>query len=136
MLIAESVSPPQVDPWAATSSPATGVSPYDGYETPDPAELGIDHVVALTEAWRSGAATWTCERRLAYADDLDEPAALVAVTAATNASKSDRDPSSWQPPNPDDWCRFARAWATVKLRWGLSADPAEVAALSSMARGC
>src|SRR6056297_1534309 len=32
------------------------LSTYDGYSTPDPTELEIDHVVALAEAWRSGAA--------------------------------------------------------------------------------
>lgn len=111
------------------------LSIYDGYSTSDARELDIDHVVALGEAWRSGAAGWDPARR-AFANDLDEPGALIAVTAATNRSKSDRDPVSWQPPNPAGWCEFATSWAATKVRWGLSADQAEVDALRNMLRAC
>ena len=75
-------------------------------------------------------------RRQAFANDLDDPGALIAVTAATNRSKSDRDPASWQPPNEEAWCEFAAAWVTTKARWGLTADNAEVAALRNMLTGC
>ncbi|MFN7150677.1 MAG: hypothetical protein ACK4V6_14530, partial [Microthrixaceae bacterium] len=48
--------------------PASGWrSVYDGMTTDDPSELDIDHVVALREAWRSGAATWDPPRRAAFA---------------------------------------------------------------------
>ena len=60
----------------------------------------------------------------------------MAVTAATNRSKGDRDPSGWQPPNRDAWCRFATAWVAVKTRWQLTADEAEAAALTNMLAGC
>ncbi len=112
------------------------LSIYDGYSTPDASELDVDHVVALGEAWRSGAAGWDPARRQAFANDLDEPRALVAVTAATNRSKSDRDPVSWQPPNQAAWCEFATSWAVTKVRWGLTADQAEVDALRNMLRTC
>jgi hypothetical protein len=112
------------------------LSIYDGYTTPDEGELEIDHVVALAEAWRSGAASWDPGRREAFANDLDDPGALVAVTAATNRSKSDRDPASWQPPDRSAWCWFAGAWATTKVRWELTADRAEVDALRNMLAGC
>ena len=108
------------------------LSPYDGYSTSDPGELDIDHVVALAEAWRSGADGWDDARRLAFANDLADPDPLVAVTAATNRSKSDKDPAAWQPPSLDDWCGFAAAWIDTKSRWGLSADEAEVRALRNM----
>lgn len=58
------------------------------------------------------------------------------VLAATNRSKSDRDPASWQPPNREVWCDFATDWATVKIRWRLTADEDEVRALRNMLRGC
>jgi hypothetical protein len=112
------------------------LSAYDGYSTDDPSELDIDHVVALAEAWRSGASAWDEDRRRAFANDLVEPGALIAVTAATNRSKSDRDPARWQPPRREFWCSYVGDWARVKLRWGLTADPAEVAALTNMANGC
>lgn len=136
VLIAESRTPAQVDPYGCGVVAGDWVSTYDGYTTPDPTELEIDHVVALAEAWRSGASLWDGATRLAYANDLDEPAALVAVTAATNQSKSDRDPASWQPPNPAAWCEFATSWVTVKLRWGLTADQPEVDALRNMLAAC
>lgn len=108
------------------------LSIFDGYSTDDASELDIDHVVALGEAWRSGADQWDGRRRLAFANDLDDPDPLIAVTASTNRSKSDRDPASWQPPNLDAWCPFAAAWIDTKVRWGLTADDAEVRALRNM----
>jgi hypothetical protein len=109
---------------------------YDGYTTDDPGELDIDHVVALGEAWRSGADAWDAARRRAYANDLDEPDALIAVTAATNRSKGDRDPARWQPPNRDGWCQWGTAWLKVKVKWHLSADQAEADALGNVLRAC
>jgi hypothetical protein len=112
------------------------VSIYDGYGTSHPEELEIDHVVALREAWQSGADEWDPARRRAFANDLDEPGALIAVTASTNAAKSDRDPAEWQPPAPTGWCEFARSWTAVKVKWQLTADPAEVRALGNMLAAC
>jgi hypothetical protein len=112
------------------------LSAYDGYTTDDPTELDIDHVVALDEAWRSGASAWTRQRRVAFANNLDDPVALTAVTAASNRSKGAKDPARWQPSNRDDWCGYVSAWVGVKLAWGLGADPAEERALTNMSRGC
>jgi hypothetical protein len=112
------------------------LSLYDGYTTDDPTELEVDHVVALAEAWDSGADTWDPARREAFANDLDHPGALRAVTAATNRSKSDRDPAEWQPSNRDGWCTYATDWTTTKIHWKLSADQAEANALTNMLRSC
>ena len=136
VLIAESLTPAQVDPYGCAVTAGDWLSSYDGYTTTDPTELEIDHVVALAEAWRSGASQWDSPRRLAFANDLDEPSALIAVTASTNRSKSDRDPASWQPPSTASWCGFATAWVTVKVRWALTADQAEVDALRNMLAPC
>lgn len=136
VLTAESRTSAQVDPYGCGVVAGDWLSSYDGYATADPTELEIDHVVALAEAWRSGASQWDGATRLAFANDLDEPSALTAVTAAANQSKSDRDPTSWQPPNPAAWCTFAAAWVTVKVRWNLSADQAEVEALRNILAPC
>lgn len=111
-------------------------SSYDGYVTDDPADLEIDHTVALAEAWRSGAATWSLARRQAFANDTGYAGTLVAVTAATNRAKSDSDPASWQPPNRAAWCVFGTNWVFVKYRWQLTADAAEARALRNLLRGC
>jgi Protein of unknown function (DUF1524) len=112
------------------------VSLYDGYATPDPDELEIDHVVALAEAWESGADDWSDERRERFANDTRRPDALIAVTAATNQSKSDRDPAEWMPPNRDAWCRYAEAWITQKSAWELTVDRAERRALRNVLATC
>src|SRR5689334_17544925 len=72
-------------------------STYDRTHVAHSSDLDVDHVVALAEAWRSGASTWDAARRRDFANDLDEPLALIAVSGSSNRSKSDRDPSSWRP---------------------------------------
>ncbi|MGH9042481.1 MAG: HNH endonuclease family protein [Acidimicrobiia bacterium] len=136
VLVAESTVPAETDPARCTVLSGRWVSTYDGVTTDDPAGLQIDHVVALAEAWDSGAAGWDTTRRRAFANDLGEPAALIAVTGAANSAKSDRDPAEWRPPRPEAACDFARAWVTVKLRWDLSADEAEAGALRDMLASC
>lgn len=111
------------------------LSIYDGYSTDNASEFDVDHLVALSEAWDSGAAAWDDARREAFANDLDS-GQLVAVTAATNRSKSDRDPAEWQPPNRDAWCEWATAWVGVKAKWDLTVDRAEVSALRNILQGC
>jgi hypothetical protein len=112
------------------------LSIYDGYSTDDSSELDIDHMVPLAEAFESGAWGWDANRRREFANDLLEPASLIAVTAATNRSKGAKDPAEWQPPNTDAWCVYVENWVRVKLRWDLSADTAELAALRNMAARC
>ena len=109
-------------------------SAYDGLTVTDPADLDVDHVVALAEAWESGAATWEPSRRQAFANDTDGE--LEAVTSRINRSKGDDDPAEWQPPNAGSWCGFAFDWTRVKVRWGLTADPAERDALARMVQSC
>jgi hypothetical protein len=116
--------------------PSGWLSIYDGYSTDDPSELEVDHVVALAEAWRSGASTWDAARRRDFANDLDEPDALIAVTAASNRAKGDRDPAEWQPSSHAGWCQWALGWTRAKVKWGLTADAAEVRALRNILAGC
>jgi Protein of unknown function (DUF1524) len=112
------------------------VSLYDNYSTPDPGELEVDHMVPLAEAWASGAAAWPADRREAYANDVRRPDALVAVTAATNQSKSDQDPAEWMPSHRDSWCRYVTAWVTQKAAWRLTVDRAEHEALTNVLATC
>ena len=64
-------------------------SAYDGQTVTNAADIEIDHVVALKEAWDSGAFAWDDARRAAYGNDLTDPRTLVAVTASSNQAKSD-----------------------------------------------
>ncbi len=111
-------------------------STYDRVHVASSSDLDVDHVVALAEAWRSGAWSWDQGRRRAFANDLDEPRALIAVTGSSNRSKSDRDPASWRPAAEDDWCQYAISWLTVKTKWSLSVDPEEFTALRFLTDRC
>ena len=63
----------------------------------NPSDVDIDHVVALKEAWDSGARSWSSVNRKRYANDLGYSGTLVAVTDNVNASKGDRDVAQWLP---------------------------------------
>jgi hypothetical protein len=136
VLIAESTVPARTDPAGCSVLSGRWLSAYDGITTDQPGDLDIDHVVALGEAWDSGASVWDAPRRRAFANDLDVAAALIAVTVSANRTKNDRDPAQWRPPRPEAWCGFARAWVTVKVRWDLTADEAEAGALRDMLAAC
>ena len=112
------------------------LSTYDGVTVKRPGGLDIDHMVALKEGWESGANAWTDEQREAYANDLGDPRALIAVTAATNRSKGDQDPADWMPDATSYHCTYVADWVAVKIRWSLFADRAEKAALEDIAAGC
>ncbi|HEV3362944.1 MAG TPA: HNH endonuclease family protein [Acidimicrobiia bacterium] len=136
VLIAESRSPAQVDPYGCKVVEGDWHSIYDGLTFSDPSELDIDHVVALAEAWDSGAANWDADRRQAFANDLGRPEALRAVSASSNRSKSDLDPGQWKPTRDAAWCEYAQDWVTVKKAWDLSADQNEIDDLRVMLRTC
>lgn len=125
VLISESRGNPQVDPFGCKVVAGDWVSPYDGLRHADPSDLDIDHVVALKEAWDSGAWSWSPSRRRAFANDLSDPRSLIAVTAGVNRSKGDKDPSNWIPPNSSYVCTYLSDWVAIKAHWGLSMDQSE-----------
>ncbi|MFQ1001654.1 hypothetical protein [Modestobacter sp. SSW1-42] len=134
VLIAESFTPATVGP--ACQVGGRWVSFLDGQERTDPARVEIDHLVALEEAWQSGAAAWTAAERRAFANDLDHVWSLNAVTDTVHAAKGPRDPAEWLPPATAIRCTYAQAWIGVKYRWHLSVDPAEKSALGDIATSC
>jgi hypothetical protein len=107
------------------------LSLYDHVTWTNGSDVDIDHVVALSEAWKSGAHAWSSARRLAFANDLGVAWALRAVTDNVNMSKGDRDPSSWIPPYRGAICTYLVGWVAVKLRWGLSVDAREKSSITS-----
>lgn len=102
-------------------------SAYDGVETINPSAFDLDHMVPLSEAFRSGAYAWSAIQRMDYANDLGYRPALIAVTAGSNRSKGDKDPAKWMPPLKSDWCVYLKNWVGVKYRWDLAVDPQEKA---------
>ena len=121
----DSLTPAQVDAGGCAVVAGDWYSRYDGVTWSDPAELEIDHVVALKEAWDSGAWAWDEARLTAFGNDVDDVRSLVAVTGAENQAKSDKDPSNWIPSYPDAVCTYLADWTSIKARWGLSMDESE-----------
>jgi hypothetical protein len=111
-------------------------SAYDGVITSDSSTFDVDHFVALAEAWGSGAWRWSYSTREAFANDLGFAGSLIAVSASSNRSKSDRDPAHWLPPNSNYWCTYATTWIAVKYRWSLTIDRAEKLKLRSLVVNC
>ncbi|TDB84954.1 HNH endonuclease [Actinomadura sp. KC216] len=113
----------------------TWTSPYDGATWTKASDLDIDHMVALAEAWRSGASSWTTSRRQAFANDMGS-SQLWTVTDNVNQAKGDKDPAEWTPPRAAFHCMYARSWIDVKHRYGLTVDPAEKSALGRLLGRC
>lgn len=111
-------------------------SPFDGVTVRNPSSLDIDHLVALSEAWASGARTWSTDRRRAFANDVSYRRSLIAVTASSNRSKGDQDPAEWLPPRTSYRCKYVSDWIAVKYRWRLSIDVNERSALTVLVQGC
>jgi len=125
VLIRDSISKAQVDAYGCKVVAGDWYSPYDGRKLTDPSDIDIDHMVALKEAWDSGANVWSASMRQRFANDLADSRSLIAVTDSVNRSKGDRDPSNWLPPNRGYWCEYLSRWVAVKARWGLSMDQSE-----------
>jgi hypothetical protein len=80
-----------------TATSGTWLSPYDGKSWTKASDVDIDHVVPLSNAWKSGASRWTTTQRQSFANDLSNPQ-LIAVTDELNQAKSDKGPEEWKPP--------------------------------------
>jgi hypothetical protein len=134
VLLQESLTQTTVGDGCAISG-GSWLSYYDGITTDDPTELQVDHVVALSEAWDSGAHQWTADRRRAFANDLDYAGTLQAVTGESNQAKRDYDPAQWLPPLAASECTYATTWVAVKWRWRLTIDLAEKNRLAQLLSG-
>lgn len=104
-------------------------SKYDGVKVRKASQFDVDHFVPIAEFWRSGARKWDTATRTRAANDTGYKGSLIAVSAASNRSKSDRDPQFWLPSRPSFHCKYALTWIAVKYRWRLSVDQGERAAL-------
>ena len=135
VLIAESLDPVQIGS-GCTITGGRWFSIYDNVETTDSSKFDIDHMVPLSEAWGSGAWNWNADQRKHFANDLDQPFFLIAVTASSNRSKSDRDPAEWMPPNSGYHCEYVRVWIEIKRAWDLSVDQAEHNYLAQKLASC
>lgn len=112
------------------------VCPYTGKRITDPAVIDIDHLVPLARAHAAGAERWDATRRSAYANDLDDPMALIAVDRSANRSRGARGVHEWLPPDPSHRCDFLEAYANLARKWDLQLDPEEEDALFQFLETC
>ena len=135
VLIAEAVSPPAVGAGCQLTG-GSWFSTYDGVTLDDSRQVEIDHVVALAEAWYSGAYAWTTSRREAFANDVGVPWTLTVSSHSANQSKGSDDPAEWIPPRAADVCSYVSSWMAIKVRWGLTIDQSEHDALEREIHAC
>lgn len=96
-------------------------------------EVQIDHLVALNEAWASGAKNWTDDQRLQFAND---PLNLLAVDGSANQSKQAQDAGTWLPENPAFHCDYASRQIHIKDTYKLTIDHREYNALAEAVSSC
>ena len=128
----DSISKPQVDPYRCYVVAGDWFSKYDGKKLTDRSDVDIDHVVALKEAWDSGAWSWSDSQRKAFANDMTDSRTLIAVSDRVNMSKGDKDPSNWMPPQRSYWCTYLGDWISIKARWALSMDQSEYGRIKNL----
>lgn len=93
----------------------------------------IDHVVALSNAWQTGAQNLSADARYALATD---PLNLVAAGSAANQDKSDGDASEWLPPNRAFRCEYVARQIAVKYKYHLWVTEPEHAAMITVLTDC
>jgi hypothetical protein len=86
------------------------------------ADVQIDHVVALSDAWQKGAFAWDAVKRTAFAND---PLNLLAVSGALNQQKGNGDAATWLPPNRAFRAAYVARQVAVKAKYGLWVTQAE-----------
>ncbi|MFC3966461.1 HNH endonuclease family protein [Nocardia jiangsuensis] len=98
----------------------------------DPSKVDAEHIVPLAEAWRSGAGAKDLETRRAIANDATN---LAASDPTANRSKGDQDVSSYLPPG-EFRCTYVVHYLRIKVKYGLTVDSAEQAALKTAIDDC
>lgn len=112
------------DPYTGETVTFTRVS--EGYQP-----VQVDHIIPLAVAWSTGAAEWTDETRLQFAND---PLNLLITTA--NQSKGDSTPNSWMPAAPQAACDYAIKYIDVAHTYKLTLADADRTALRTALTGC
>jgi hypothetical protein len=99
----------------------------------DGSAIQIDHVIALSNAWQTGAQQLTKEVRTKLAND---PLELIAVDGQANQEKGDGDAATWLPPNKAFRCEYIARQIAVKQKYALWVTQPEKDAMRSVLNGC
>jgi hypothetical protein len=95
--------------------------------------IQIDHVIALSNAWQTGAQQLTKAVRIQLAND---PLELIAVDGPANQEKGDGDAATWLPSNKPFRCEYIARQIAVKQKYSLWVTPAEKKAMKKVLDSC
>lgn len=95
--------------------------------------IDIDHIVALSNAWQTGAAYFEKDVRTNIAND---PLNLMAVDARLNRQKGDGDAATWLPPLKAFRCEYVARQVAVKYKYKLWVTAPEKAAITNILSKC
>jgi len=96
-------------------------------------EVQIDHTVALSNAWQTGAFKLTSDQRKALAND---PLNLLAVKGRLNSQKGDGDAATWLPPLKSYRCDYVSRQIAVKIKYKLWFTAPEKEAMVRILKSC
>jgi len=122
-----------------TVSSGTLADPYTGHTITfvrgrgTSAAVQIDHMVALGNAYRTGAASLPQATRVELAND---PLNLTSADGQANEGKGDDDASAWLPANSAFRCAYVARQIAVKTSYQLSVSGAEKAAMTRVLNTC
>ena len=101
--------------------------------SPTKVVIDIDHVVALSNAWQTGAAYFDKSVRTQIAND---PLNLLAVDSKLNRQKGDGDAATWLPPNKSFRCEYVARQVAVKAKYKLWVTEPEKVAITKILSSC
>jgi hypothetical protein len=96
-------------------------------------EVQIDHVVALSNSWQTGAFKLASKERTALAND---PLNLLAVKGRLNSQKGDGDAATWLPPLKSFRCEYVARQIAVKVKYKLWFTAPEKEAMIRILKNC
>lgn len=94
----------------------------------------IDHIFPLALAFRHGAASWSPELRLQYAND--QKTVLLAVDGPSNGQKSASGPADWMPSNYGYRCTYVEKFTNVASVYKLTLSRRDAAKIKSVLETC
>lgn len=115
------------------TEPYTGATMHFVRGQDTSALVQIDHVVALANAWQTGAQKLTQAQRISLAND---PLNLLAADGRANAQKSDGDAATWLPATKSFRCAYVARQISVKATYRLWVAPAERDAMARVLSSC
>lgn len=93
----------------------------------------IDHLVALGNAWTTGAQQLSSRERVNLAND---PRNLLAVDGAANNQKRDHNAAEWLPSNEFFRCTYVADQILVKTSYHLWVTTSEKQAMTAVLKSC